>query len=52
MPRQNETPEPAPGYRPCVGIFLLNRAREVFVGRRLDTPGDALADAAGRHRPG
>ena len=34
-----ETPSPAPGYRPCVGIFLLNRERQVFVGQRLDTPG-------------
>jgi putative (di)nucleoside polyphosphate hydrolase len=23
-------------YRPCVGIMLLNRAGEVFVGKRLD----------------
>src|SRR5688572_22970085 len=36
-----ETPEPLPGYRPCVGIFLLNRAGLVFVGQRLDTPLDA-----------
>ncbi len=32
-----ETEAPATGYRPCVGIFLLNRDRQVFVGRRLDT---------------
>lgn len=25
-------------YRPCVGIMLLNRRGEVFVGRRIDTP--------------
>jgi putative (di)nucleoside polyphosphate hydrolase len=36
-----ETPEPLPGYRPCVGIFLLNRAGLAFVGQRLDTPVDA-----------
>lgn len=36
-----ETLEPSPGYRPCVGIFLLNRAGEVFVGQRFDTPMDA-----------
>jgi putative (di)nucleoside polyphosphate hydrolase len=36
-----ETPEPQPGYRPCVGIFLLNPAGLVFVGQRLDTAGDA-----------
>jgi putative (di)nucleoside polyphosphate hydrolase len=28
----------APGYRPGVGIMLLNRAGEVFVGRRIDMP--------------
>src|ERR1700730_8929468 len=27
-----------PGYRPGVGIRLLNRAGEVFVGRRIDMP--------------
>jgi putative (di)nucleoside polyphosphate hydrolase len=34
-----ETIEPTPRYRPCVGIFLLDRSRRVFVGERLDTPG-------------
>lgn len=30
---------PPKGYRPCVGIFLLDAGRRrVFVGRRLDTP--------------
>ncbi|MFO1071978.1 MAG: RNA pyrophosphohydrolase [Geminicoccaceae bacterium] len=33
-----ETQAPLPGYRPCVGIFLLGPARQVFVGQRLDTP--------------
>lgn len=28
-------------YRPCVGIMLLNRAGEVWVGRRIDAPGEA-----------
>lgn len=28
--------EPPAGYRPCVGIFLLNRDRRVFVGQRRD----------------
>lgn len=32
-----QAPVPPPGYRPCVGIFLLNAAGRVFVGRRLDT---------------
>lgn len=30
---------PPEGYRPCVGVMLLNNAGEVFVGERLDTPG-------------
>lgn len=30
-----ETPPPA-GYRPCVGLFLLNAQGEVFAGRRND----------------
>nr|WP_148213484.1 RNA pyrophosphohydrolase [Rhodospirillum centenum] len=29
-------PETLP-YRPCVGVMLLNREGQVFVGRRLDT---------------
>ena len=28
-------------YRPGVGIMLLNRASEVFVGQRIDNPADA-----------
>jgi len=27
-------------YRPCVGIMLFNREGRVFVGARIDTPGD------------
>lgn len=27
-------------YRPCVGIMLLNRAGLVWIGRRLDAPGE------------
>lgn len=27
------------GYRPAVGIMLLNRQREVFVAHRIDMPG-------------
>ena len=31
---------PAPlGYRPCVGILLLNTTGGIFVGERIDTPG-------------
>jgi len=29
---------PPPGYRPCVGLMLVNPAGLVFVGRRDDTP--------------
>jgi putative (di)nucleoside polyphosphate hydrolase len=36
-----ETPEPLPGYRPCVGVLLLNPAGLVFVGQRFDTGVDA-----------
>lgn len=27
----------AEGYRPCVGLMLLNPRNEIFVGRRIDT---------------
>lgn len=26
-------------YRPCVGIFLINADKKIFVGERLDNPG-------------
>ena len=29
------------GYRPCVGLMVLNREGLVWVGRRADAPGDA-----------
>ena len=32
-------PDPRP-YRPCVGIMLLNSDGLVFVGNRIDVPGD------------
>tara|TARA_R110002126_G_scaffold76495_1_gene191049 strand:- start:1042 stop:1530 length:489 start_codon:yes stop_codon:yes gene_type:complete len=31
-------PHPA-GYRPCVGILLLDERGRIFVGERIDTPG-------------
>lgn len=35
------SPDPATlGYRPCVGIMVLNRAGLVWVGQRADTPTD------------
>ncbi len=30
-----------PGYRPCVGIMLLNRQGLIWVGRRADAPTEA-----------
>lgn len=36
------SPDPqALGYRPCVGIMLLNASGNVWVGQRADTPVDA-----------
>ena len=32
-------PEGPEGYRPCVGIMLLDDSGNIFVGERLDTPG-------------
>lgn len=47
-----ETEAPRPGYRPCVGIFLLSRDRLVLVGQRADTPGDAWQMPQGGIDPG
>lgn len=33
-------------YRPCVGIMVLNRAGQVWVGRRHDAPGEAEGPGA------
>ncbi len=33
------SPEPKPGYRPCVGVMLLDAKGRVFVGERIGTPG-------------
>ena len=35
-PEPVETPGPRPGYRPCVGVFLLNPDRLVLVAQRRD----------------
>lgn len=32
-------PPPPEGYRPCVGVMLLDVTGRIFVGERLDTPG-------------
>lgn len=31
---------PTPGYRPCVGITVINREGLVWIGRRADSPGE------------
>ena len=36
-----ETLEPLAGYRPCVGVFLLNDRGQVLVGQRRDMAQDA-----------
>ena len=41
-----------PRYRPCVGIMLLNAAGDVFVGRRIDLPGDHWQMPQGGIDPG
>lgn len=38
MSSPHESPRAEPGYRPGVGIVLLDRRGHAFVGRRLDTP--------------
>lgn len=35
MDQQEDRP-----YRPCVGLMVVNGAGHVFVGNRIDTPGD------------
>ena len=40
MSHDRVDPQPL-GYRPCVGIMLINRDGLVWVGRRADAPGDA-----------
>jgi len=38
----NPSPDHATlGYRPCVGIMVLNRSGLIWVGQRADAPGDA-----------
>jgi putative (di)nucleoside polyphosphate hydrolase len=34
------TDRPAPGYRPCVGVMLLNAQGLVWIGRRFDKKND------------
>lgn len=35
MDHQDDRP-----YRPCVGLMVINDSGQVFVGNRIDTPGD------------
>ncbi|MEN9392817.1 MAG: hypothetical protein RLZZ104_1160, partial [Pseudomonadota bacterium] len=39
-------------YRPCAGIMLANRDGLVFVGQRIDNPGDAWQMPQGGIDPG
>ena len=48
----NETSKDQLPYRPCVGIMLMNAGNEVFVARRIDTPGDAWQMPQGGIDPG
>lgn len=47
-----ESAEPKPGYRPCVGIFLIGPGRRVFVGQRRDTREPAWQMPQGGIDPG
>lgn len=41
-----------PGYRPCVGIMLLNRDGQVLVAQRIDMPSDHWQMPQGGIDPG
>ncbi len=47
-----ESPHPKPGYRPCVGIFLIGPDGGVFVGQRRDTREPAWQMPQGGIDPG
>lgn len=44
--------QPRSGYRPCVGILLLDRRDQVFVGKRIDSAIDAWQMPQGGIDPG
>ena len=46
------TVEAKPGYRPCVGIMLLDSRHRVFVGQRCDTRAEAWQMPQGGIDPG
>ena len=39
-------------YRPCVGIFLINDMKQIFGGRRIDSPTEAWQMPQGGIDPG
>lgn len=43
---------PHPGYRPCVGLVLINREGLVFLGERRGSPGDVWQMPQGGIDPG
>ena len=47
-----ESDQPPTGYRPSVGIFLLDPSNRVLVGQRSDTSGDAWQMPQGGIDPG
>ncbi len=51
-PQPAAAPEPVRRYRRGVGIVLLDRRGQVFVGRRIDTPHDAWQMPQGGVEPG
>ena len=46
------TPRPKNGYRPGVGVMLLNRESHVLVARRIDMPSEAWQMPQGGIDPG
>ena len=48
----HDTPYDERPYRPCVGIFLINNAKQVFGGRRIDGRAEAWQMPQGGINPG
>jgi len=48
----NSPAGPTPGYRPCVGLMLLDRRGRVFVAKRNDVDADAWQMPQGGIDPG
>ena len=53
---ESQAADPKPyderGYRPCVGIFLLNNENKLFVARRIDNKAEAWQMPQGGIEPG